>query len=115
MAVLGFFLILLLKPATSSGSAQCSLGCVTTNGYDNSRDNVNPNESILKASTLTSLTSTNSPDLNGVVYAQPLYVSQINVTGKTNPVNAVFVATEENWVYALDGDTLGNQAFGESI
>jgi hypothetical protein len=54
----------------SLASAQeCSKGCVYTYGYDESRDNVNPNESTLKATSL-SLTATNSPDLNGNVFAQ---------------------------------------------
>jgi len=111
LAVMGCLSILLLTPAATSGSSQCSLGCVTTYGYDTARDNVNPSESILKARTLRSLTSTKSPDLNGIVFAEPLYISQISLTGQSNPVNAVFVATEENWVYALDGDNLANPPF----
>jgi hypothetical protein len=78
--------------------------CVYTYGYDQSRDNVNPNETVLKASTLQSLTPTSSPDLKGIVYAQPLYMSSVTING--TQVNAVYVATEENWVYALDSETL---------
>jgi hypothetical protein len=74
-----------------------------------SRDNVNPNESTLKATSL-SLTATNSPDLSGIVYAEPLYVSQVSVSvgGQAKTVNALFVATEENYVYALDADNISN-------
>jgi hypothetical protein len=112
IAVLGFFLVLILKPGTTSGTVQCSLGCVATYGYNDSRDNVNSNESLLKATGLSSFgNATFSPDLNGVVYAQPLYISQIVITGHSRPMNVVFVATEENWVYGLDGDNLSNQPF----
>ena len=110
-AVAGCIAVLLPKPAATSGTSQCSLGCVTTYGYDTARENVNPAETILKARTLSTLTATMSPDLNGIVYAQPLYISQINIAGQSNPVNALFVATEENWVYALDGDNLSNPPF----
>jgi hypothetical protein len=110
IAILGFVSILMLKPGRTIASSECSLGCVSTYGYDYNRDNINATESILKASTLTSLTATNSPDLNGIVYAQPLYVSQVSVkvNGQATTANALFVATEENYVYALDADNLGN-------
>lgn len=61
---------------------------------------------FLRASSLPSLTATNSPDLNGVVYAEPLYVSQLSINGTTYDV--LFVATEENYVYALNADSLGS-------
>ncbi len=102
-------LVLISAPVLRAQSSDMQCGasgalCVYTYGYDPSRDNVNPNESILKASTLTSLAATNSPDLKGIVYAQPLFMSGITIGGQSK--NAVFVATEENWVYALDSGTL---------
>jgi hypothetical protein len=112
MAALCASWIVLLARVTAHPGAQCSQGCVTTYGYNDSRDNVNSNESILKATGLSSFgNATFSPDLNGVVYAQPLYISQIVITGHSRPMNVVFVATEENWVYALDGDNLSHQPF----
>jgi len=80
----------------------CSQGCLTTHGYDSSRDNVNGNESILKASQISpsSMTAAARSDLLGVVYAQPLYLSQITINGVVK--NVLYVATEENYVYALD-------------
>ncbi len=105
MASLGFVLMLALRRAVVRGAnGQCSLGCVTTHNYDASRDNVNPNESILKASTLSSLKATRSSDLHGIIFTQPLYVSNLATSGGSK--NVVFVATEENWVYALDGDNI---------
>jgi fibronectin type 3 domain-containing protein len=44
---------------------------------------------------------------DGQAYAQPLYVSGLNVTGGVNPGvhNVVFVATEHDSLYAIDGDS----------
>lgn len=48
-----------------------------------------------------------STGLDGQVYAQPLYVSGVNVTGGTHQGthNVVYVATEHDSLYAIDGDT----------
>lgn len=85
----------------------CHDGCVTTYGYDDSRDNVNPGEIVFKASSTnwtSGISTTTSANLLGEIYAQPLFVSRINMAGTT--VDALYVATEENQVYALDGATL---------
>jgi hypothetical protein len=69
-----FLLILLSISAVGGAQDQGTLCgtlrlCVYTYGDDQSRDNVNPNETVLKASTLQSLTPTSSPDLKGIVSA----------------------------------------------
>jgi len=80
--------------------------CVLTYHNDNNRDGVNPNEGVLKASTLS---SSNHPvpqwlaTTDGQIYAQPLYVHQLMVGGV--PKNVVFAATENNSVYVLDSDS----------
>lgn len=43
--------------------------------------------------------------VDGHVYAQPLYISGLNVAGKGNR-NVLFIATEHNTIYAYDADSL---------
>ncbi|HLK33994.1 MAG TPA: hypothetical protein VKT29_12945, partial [Terriglobales bacterium] len=94
--------LLFVWPTGQAAAQLCSQGCVTTSGYDNNRDNVNSNESILAATTISnsSMTAAARSDLLGVVYAQPLYISQVMINGLAK--NVLYVATEENYVYALD-------------
>ena len=42
--------------------------------------------------------------LDGVIFAEPLYVAGLNIAGGTH--NVVYLATEHDKVYALDADTL---------
>jgi hypothetical protein len=112
MASLVALSILFLRTTLISGAKECGAGCVTTHHYDASRDDVNPKETILKASNLSSLHAGTSPDLQGMVFTQPLYVSNLVMSQGTQ--NVVFVATEENWVYALDGDHIKNPPFWQT-
>jgi len=41
--------------------------------------------------------------VEGLIYAQPLYVPSVSVAHRS-VVNLVVVATMENWVYAFDAD-----------
>ncbi len=80
--------------------------CVLTYHNNNSRNGVNPYESTLRASTLNSahhpaprwLAAT-----DGLIYTQPLYVYQLSINGGNK--NIVYVATENNSVYAFDADS----------
>jgi hypothetical protein len=80
--------------------------CVLTAKNDDNRDGTNPNETVLKASTLTA-TSHPTPrwlaTTDGLLYAQPLYLHQLLIGGVDK--NVVYAATENNSVYAFDSDS----------
>jgi fibronectin type 3 domain-containing protein len=70
---------------------------------------VNSNETIL---TPANVNSTNfgklfATPVDGQVYAQPLYVENVNITTGTNQGthNVVFIATEHDSLYAIDANT----------
>src|SRR4029077_7744651 len=46
--------------------------------------------------------------VDGQMFAQPLYVPQVTINGTTQ--NVVYVATENNTVYAFDADNPGASA-----
>ena len=76
---------------------------VTTRGYNTARTGANLNETVLST---TNVSSANFGKLfqravDGDIYAQPLYMSNLNITYTRN---VVYVATEHNSVYAFDAD-----------
>jgi hypothetical protein len=78
---------------------------ITTYKYDSNRSGLNPTESKL---TLTNVNSGSfgllrTLGVDGRVDAQPLYLSQLTISGA--PRNVVFIATEHDSVYAFDSDT----------
>ena len=92
--------------------------CVTTYHNDTNRDGVNPNETILKASSFPRVFRSLSPlTTKGLIYGQPLYISESGSTtctgGKTSASHMVFVATEEDYVYAYDDS--GNPCWSEPL
>jgi hypothetical protein len=93
---------LALVAASLPASAQVS---VWTYHNDNFRSGQNTNETILNPTNVTSTlfgrVFTNTVD--GCVYAQPLYVPNVNIQGQGTH-NVLFIATEHNTVYAFDAD-----------
>lgn len=91
-------------PTTSGNSV-----CLTTYQGAASRLGFNPNEPAL---TQAAITATKSPKfhkqysvaVNGAIYAQPLVLPNVTI-GSTTYADVAYVATEENWVYAIDGAT----------
>lgn len=81
---------------------------VLTTQHDNGRTGADTNEYVLTPAAVTNsgfgLVFTQPVD--GAVYAQPLYVSGLNLPGQ-GVHNVVFVATQHGTVYAFDAD--GNQ------
>src|ERR1700677_732418 len=80
---------------------------VTTWQFDNERSGLNAQETALTPQTVTPQTFGKlfSYPVDGYVYAQPLLVSCLTINGGTHDV--VFLATENDSIYAFDADTYG--------
>ncbi len=78
---------------------------VTTHHNDNSRSGLNSQETILIPAYVNQIQFGKlfSEELNGYVFAQPLYVSNLAIPG-LGTHNTVFIATEADEVYAVDAD-----------
>ncbi|MBB6144909.1 hypothetical protein HNQ77_002865 [Silvibacterium bohemicum] len=87
---------------------------VTTYHYDNARDGLNAQESIL---TLANVNSTQFGKLgfdtvDGKVDAEPLYLGGVTIGGALH--NVLYIATENDSVYAFDADS-GTQLWKISV
>src|ERR1017187_90740 len=91
-------LLLLMSPIPTSAVN------ILTQHNDNFRTGANLSESVLTVSNV----NTNqfgklfTRAVDGQIYAQPLYVSGLMISGNLH--NVVFVATEHNSIYAFDAD-----------
>jgi hypothetical protein len=83
---------------------------VPTWHYDNARSGLNANESTLTPGNVNanSFGKLFSYLVDGYLYAQPLYVSDLTISGAVH--NVVFAATENDSVYAFDADQYGTGA-----
>ena len=105
----------------AAASAGGQVNVVTAN-YDNARTNSNLNETILNQSNVNTATfgKLGYFPVDGEIYAQPLYVSGVQITGQ-GMHNVVYVATMHNSLYAIDADKPGSTVplwqvnFGPSV
>jgi hypothetical protein len=89
------------------GQTYClgTVPCVTTYHNNNNRDGVNPKETTLKARgfpAFSTFSRTDVTTIDGQIYAQPLYIHQLDFGGTTGKKDVVYVATENNSLYAID-------------
>ena len=77
---------------------------VATWGYGNSRNTVNPQEYKLTPTNVKTTTFGKkfAYSVDGYIYGQPLFVPSLSINGGTH--NVIYVATENNSVYAFDAD-----------
>ena len=89
---------------------------VLTYHNDLARTGLDPNETILTPANVNpqSFGRLFSDPVDGFVYAQPLYVAGVSIPGKGTH-NVVYVATENDTVYAFDADRAGPPLWQASL
>ena len=113
----GVILALVLSLAVSSAVyAQTPSQGVFTYHNDLARTGQNLNETILSPSNVNSASFGKlfANPVDGQVYAQPLYVANVVIPNQ-GIHNVVYVATENNTVYAFDADTHGAPLWQTSL
>jgi hypothetical protein len=100
-------LVIVIFFCASLASAQVASAQVNvlTQHNDNTRTGLNPNETILTPSNVNATTfgTIQSRPVDGIIAAQPLYVSGVTIPGQGGH-NVVYVATLHDSVYAFDAD-----------
>ena len=81
---------------------------VLTNRYNPSRTAANLSETILNTTNVVAgqFGKLGTYPVDGVIYAQPLYVQGVTVNGAVH--NVLYVATMHNVLYAFDADNVGS-------
>jgi hypothetical protein len=104
-----------LNSVTGSTSATVTAAAtgttnVTTWHFDNNRSGPNPNETTLTPANVAPSTFGKlfSYSIDGYAYAEPLLMSNVSINGSTHDV--LYVATENDSVYAFDADNYGTGA-----
>ncbi len=98
----GFVLVAFVLLVSSSSHAQVA---VVTQHYDNNRTGANLSETTLNTANVTpgSFGKLFTRPVDGHMYAQPLYVPNVNIPS-LGLHNVVYVATQHDSVYAFDAD-----------
>ncbi len=96
-------------------SATSPLSGVYSYRYDDRGTGRNRFETILKPQNVNSRTFGKlfAAPVDGYVYAQPLYIANVAVSGKGTH-NVVYVATENNTIFAIDADS-GKELFHTNL
>lgn len=90
--------------ANATGSSPSARVSVLTYHNDNFRTGLNSSETVLTPANVNpkQFGKIGTLAVKGTVDAEPLYVSDLTIDGK--PHNVIFVATEDDMVYAFDAD-----------
>lgn len=90
---------------------------VVTRNYDNMRSGVNSQETVLTPQTVNAAVFGKlfAYNVDAHIYGQPLYVAGLSIPGQGTH-NVIFVATENDTVYAFDADqNLGQPLWSTSL
>src|ERR1044071_6585387 len=105
MRAVGLLLVIVTLLSLELMPVQGQVNVLTAHN-DNGRTGANTNETILSPSTVgsNSFGRLFTQPVDGPIYAQPLYVSNLPISGKGTH-NVAFVATMHDSVYAFDADS----------